>query len=343
MKVLVVDDSLIYRRVVHDLVEAMPRVREVHTARDGHIALRKAKDLVPEVITLDLVMPGLSGLEVLSRLQEAGSKARVIVLSSRTPSGSALAVQALEAGAVAVLQKPTSQEPGEAVEALAKQLGPMLEALDDPVEQAEPWRQALVEPAADYAPRVLVIGASTGGPAALRQILQRLPKELPVPVVAVVHMPKGFTALLANNLDQRCAITVVEARQGESLRPGCVYLAPGGQQLDLVGVPGGGSANVRLTDDPPEHGCRPSVDYLFRAVARAFGGGALAVILTGMGSDGAQGLVGLHALGAHVIAQDRESCVVYGMPGAAVSAGAVNDLLPLKCIADRINELLRLT
>ena len=344
LKVLVVDDSFIYRKTLHELVSGLPFVTRADVARDGGTALERAAALAPDVITLDIDMPDMSGLEVLRRLRSSGSAASVVIVSAYTTEGSKLAAKALELGAVDVVPKPTSQSGEDRLRELETALAPILAALAGKAQRPPALSfeslPAVKPNVSTRPPRVVAIGASTGGPAALSEVLGSLRGDLPVPVVVALHMPHGFTHQLAEALDRRSAPQVREGRDGERLRPGTVYLAPGGSQMRVERPEEGGAPEVVVTDDPPERNCKPSVDYLFRSVAEAYGRRTLGVILTGMGDDGARGLSQLKRLGARVVAQDKESSVVFGMPGAAIAAGVVDDVVPLADIARHIEALL---
>ncbi len=358
VRVLVVDDSVIYRQILRQLVSGLPYVARTEVARDGRTGLKKAIALDPDIITLDIEMPDISGLEVLRRLRVRGSTAAVVIVSSYTQEGSRLAVRALELGAVAVVAKPTGGSGDDRVEALQRELEPILDGLAGrmppaptlsleapPSTPSFPALEApagLAGPAPRQRPEIVVIGASTGGPSALMEVLRDLPADLPVPVAVALHMPEGFTQQLADLLDRRTALTVVEGRTGETLRPATVYLAPGGGHMRVARPAGGGLPRLEVTDDPPENNCRPSVDYLFRSVAQVYGGRAVGVILTGMGVDGTRGLRRLRRQGARVVAQDRETSTVFGMPGAAIEAGVVDDVVALPdvaaCIAAHVQD-----
>ncbi len=325
MKVLIVDDSAVYRKVLGDIIGGFDFVERVETAPNGNLGLAKAFGTQPDVITLDVEMPDISGLQVLQSLQAAKHSAHVVMVSAHTEVGAALSVRCLELGAAAVVLKPTNQHGQAAIESLANQLQPLLEGLLQRGNGAVSTNVHRTQPGArPAAPAVIAIGASTGGPAVLSKMVTRIPGDLSVPVLITVHMPAGFTAKMAASLDARCAARVVEATHGAVLRPRTLYLAPGGRHLRVSRNVGLGPPRIELGDEPPEHGCRPAVDQLFRSVAEVFGPRAVGVLLTGMGRDGAQGLGMMKATGARTLAQDQESCVVFGMPRAAIEAGVVD-------------------
>ena len=190
-----------------------------------------------------------------------------------------------------------------------------------------------------HKPKIVAIGISTGGPKALAEVIPQIPGSLPVPVVIVQHMPPVFTKALADSLNKKSALNIIEGSDGDELKPGTVYIAPGGKQMKIVAASLPGIYRIRITDDPPENHCKPSADYLFRSVAELFPGKALGVIMTGMGRDGTQGLIKMKQAGARVLSQNEETCVVYGMPMEAVKAGVVDDIVPLNQIAGRIAQV----
>ncbi len=370
VKVLVVDDSILYRRVLSDALNSLPGVEVAGSVANGAYVVSRVRDLRPDLVTLDIEMPGMNGIAVMEALRQAGLSVKVLVISSVTVSGGKLTLQALQNGAFDFITKPAGSSLEENLRAIREELSPRLRALAHRIEVqnilrsgaaleprpaapvARTWsrmeppaapgngvKAAVVASPAGRKPEMVVIGVSTGGPKALTTIFATLPGNLGVPIVIVQHMPPIFTQLLAANLSAISALPVREACHGEALVPNQAYLAPGGKQMRLV--PDSASKVLQLSDDPPENSCRPSVDYLFRSVANHFPGRALAVILTGMGDDGARGLRLLKGGGSTVIAQDEASCVVYGMPKAAVDAGLADSVLPLDAIADRIVTLVR--
>lgn len=370
MRVLVADDSVLFRRLLAELLAAIPGVEVAATAANGRIALQKVRGLKPDLLTLDIEMPDMDGLAVLDALRQAGGPAvETIVVSALSRRGGDLTMRALDKGAFDFITKPDADCPAAAREALLRELIPRVRAAQNrlevrailkgrhsaaaaeaaaPAPSPSPAHrsscdgiamrmQRLSQPAR---PEMVLIGVSTGGPVALGQLLPGIPGDIGVPILIVQHMPPIFTKSLAESLATRCAVGVREAAHGEIPRPGTVYIAPGGRQMRLGTGPENGPV-IELTDDPPENNCRPAVDYLFRSVANRFPGRAAAVILTGMGSDGTLGLRLLRRHGCFVIAQDEESCVVYGMPKAAVEAGVTDVVLPLSSIAGRLVSIVR--
>jgi two-component system, chemotaxis family, protein-glutamate methylesterase/glutaminase len=335
IRVLVVDDSAVVRRMITDALSLDPEIEVVGTAADPYIARDKILELNPDVLTLDIEMPRMGGLTFLRILQEHRPMP-VVVVSSLTQTGSRAALQAMELGAVDVLAKPTS----------AWDLGSLREQLALRVKGASRARLNHFKPvaasagdavtasaSAHFLPRqVVVMGASTGGTEALRNVLTRLPDGLP-PICVVQHMPPIFSKTFAERLDECCAFEVREATHGDELQPGLALVAPGDFHMTLAWK--GGRYRVCLEQGPMLHHVRPSVDVLFSSIASA-GSAALAVLLTGMGCDGAQGMKQLKTAGATTIAQNEETCIVYGMPRAAVDLGAVDRLLPLDLIPHAI-------
>lgn len=348
MKVLVVDDSMLFRKVVRDALATEPGVEIVGSAADGKSALEKIEQLGPDAITLDLEMPILDGLEVLRQLRKRPDAPGVIVVSAFTDAAAALTAQALRLGAFDFVLKPTGADIDDNRIRLEADLLPKIRVLaerrnlqlrSDRAATPPPPVEQVSEKLPEKPPEIVAIGISTGGPAALHEMLPKLPKDLPVPVVIVQHMPPKFTRSLADDLDRRCAVRVVEAVDGERLQPGTVYIAPGGHQMKLESLAHG--FNVVITDDPPEKCCKPSVDYLFRSLAQQLGSRVLAVIMTGMGDDGYNGCKLLKQRGAHIMAQDAASCVVYGMPRQIIENGLADLIRPLHEIADTIDQAVR--
>ena len=371
MRVLVADDAVLFRRLLADVLASLPGVEVVGSATNGKIAVQKVRELKPDLLTLDIEMPEMDGLAVLDALLQNGKpEVEIIVVSAVSQRGGDLTMRALEKGAFDFITKPEAATPELSREALLRELAPRVRAVAHRLEVREILRgrspvarpvipeprvvpvavpadssldgitarmQRLSNPAK---PEMVLIGVSTGGPVALTQLLPAIPRDIGVPIIIVQHMPPIFTKSLADSLATKCVVGVREAIHGEAPEPNTVYIAPGGRQMRL----GAGTENrpiLELTDDPPENNCRPAVDYLFRSAANRFPGRAMAVILTGMGSDGTLGLRLLKRHGCFVIAQDEASCVVYGMPKAAVDAGVADVVLPLESIASRIAAVVK--
>lgn len=348
LRVLVVDDTAIYRKIVSDILRELPGVEVVGTAVDGKIALEKIRELKPDVVTLDLEMPVLSGVEVLRQLRREQSTASAIMLSAFTSEGAAATTEALRLGAFDFVLKPTGSNAAESNAVLRTRLSDRIGAfvasratgtapvkaapcVDPPVN-----RRTVAVPAnpSVLRPEIVVLGISTGGPEALNKLLPHLPGDLATPILIVQHMPPLFTKSLADDLNHRCKLHVMEACEGQVAKAGEVLIAPGGKQMKIERSDFG--PIIRITDDPPENSCRPSVDYLFRSAAHHYGGAVLTLIMTGMGSDGALGCRLLKRKGAQIIAQNKETCVVFGMPSLPVEEGLVDVVAPLDEIAREI-------
>jgi len=355
LKVLVVDDTAVFRKVVSDALALLPDVEVVGTANHGRAALARIAELKPDLVTLDIEMPEMDGVEVLQALKNQGSSVGVLVLSALTTVGGAMTMKALQLGAFDFITKPSGGGPERNRDLLRAELEPRVKAFSQRLTvrrllaQARPGGPAAPPPRPALPPRppaarparpeMVVIGVSTGGPTALVEILGALPADLGVPVLIVQHMPAIFTRSLAESLCLKSKLRVKEAEDGEALAANVVYLAPGGKQMKVTAD--GPIKRIRVTDDPPEGHCKPAVDYLFRSVAHDFPGKATAVILTGMGNDGTLGLRLIKRHGGHVIAQDEATCIVFGMPREAIEAGVVDVVTPLPGIADEIVRAVR--
>ena len=335
IKVLVIDDSALIRRLLTDILSADPAIEVVGTAPDPIIARERIRTLQPDVLTLDIEMPKMDGLTFLERLM-ALKPMPVLVVSTLTQKNADAALRAMELGAVDYVPKPLAD-----ITAGMQNLGEELVAKVKAAARARPRaRSAAPRPATltvdtrlSTVGRIVAIGASTGGVEALQLVLTQLPATAPA-VLVTQHMPAGFTASFAKRLDAQCAVTVQEATDGRRVLPGHVYIAPGARHLELVRS--GAHYECRLHDGPLVSGHRPSVDVLFHSVAAAAGRAAMGVILTGMGRDGAAGLLEMRRTGARTLGQTEASCVVYGMPKAAMQAGAVEAEHPLERIAAEI-------
>lgn len=376
MRVLVADDSILFRRLMVEILTSLPETEVVGQAPNGKIALQKVLDLKPDLLTLDLEMPEMDGLAVLDAMKQQGSETSVIMVSAHTLQGGYNTMKALEKGAFDFITKPASGDLQKSKAALAADLAPRLRALSlrlsvrhilqkprapgyirpVPVQKisgapavpdgkkpgltAEEINLRMSRLTGSRKPEIILIGVSTGGPQALAHLLPQLPQNLGQPVFIVQHMPALFTRSLADSLDGKCGLRVVEAEHQQPVENNTVYIAPGGRQMRLVS----GQDNIKtiqITDDPPENNCRPSVDYLFRSAALHFPGRSMAIILTGMGSDGVLGVKLLKRHGCFVMAQDEKSCMVYGMPKAVVDNKLADVVLPLDRIPDAILKAIR--
>lgn len=333
LRVLVVDDSAFFRRLLGEVLGEDPALRVAGVARDGRDAVEKVRNLRPDVITLDVNMPEMNGLEAL-RLIMQDTPTPVVMLSSLTTEGAEETLEALQEGAVDFLCKP----------ALREAHGPWEDEIITKVKvaaRANLGRRGTVSRAHLATPaggrrkaggaRILAIGTSTGGPKALQEVIPRLPGNLPVGVLVVQHMPPGFTRTLAQRLDAVSPLQVKEAEQGEPVRPGTVYLAPGDYHLRVN--PRG---EVQLGQDPPIASLRPSVDAMFESVAQVYGAGVVAAVLTGMGSDGTRGAGLVKRAGGWILAEDQSTCVVYGMPRSVIEEGYADRVVPLGEVADEL-------
>lgn len=340
IRVLVVDDSVVMRRLVTHALESDALIEVVGAAANGAIALARIPQLNPDVVTLDIEMPEMDGLEALLQMRQRYPDLRVVMLSTLTEKGAAITLDALERGADDYVTKASSQSSLEqSLQRLRADLLPRirqffmlpathLAAAQSPqAVSASPW----LKQAGQCAPGVVGIGVSTGGPSALAQILPLLPADFPLPILLVQHMPPLFTRLLAERLQNLCALEVHEARDGELIQPGKILVAPG--DVHMKAARGSSGFCVRLDQGAPLNSCRPSVDALFSSLAEIYGGAVLAVILTGMGQDGLRGAEMLKARGARLLAQDEASSVVWGMPGAVAAAGLADQVLPLEQIS----------
>ncbi|USA42765.1 chemotaxis response regulator protein-glutamate methylesterase [Spongiibacter taiwanensis] len=350
IKVLVVDDSALMRHVLTEILSSDPAIDVVGVASDPFIAREKIKKLNPDVITLDVEMPRMDGLKFLRNIMRLRPMP-VVMVSSLTRQGAAVTLEALELGAVDVVCKPEI-DIAQGLREYANQIIDKVKAarlakVSRLVESSEaPRSGSIVKPAASQnsnlhfqtTDQIIALGASTGGTEAIRQVLENLPADTPGMVI-VQHIPGMFSEPFAQRMNSICQMTVKQAVHGERVLHGHVYIAPGDQHL-LVRRDGARYYCV-LSDAEPVNRHKPSVDVLFHSVAQQVGKNAVAVMLTGMGKDGAAGMLALHNLGCRTLAQDESSSVVWGMPGAAVKVGAVDEVLPLKKIAGRLQELYR--
>jgi two-component system chemotaxis response regulator CheB len=343
--VLIVDDSVVIRRLVAHALEEDPLVEVVGSASNGVIALQRIPQFNPDVITLDIEMPEMDGLSALKHIRRDFPGVRVIMFSTLTNRGAAVTLEALTLGADDYVTKASNEG------SLDRSMARLREELVPKIKQffhftvhspaAPPLRpDHLAAPgmptvrSLKVRPRVVVIGVSTGGPAALGAILPQLPSTFPLPVLVVQHMPPLFTRLLAERLGSICQLTVAEAKQGDPVVPGSILIAPGDFHLKVIS--NGRGIRVYLDQSPPQNSCRPAADALFTSIGELYGGAVIAVILTGMGQDGLRGAKILGELGASVLAQDEATSVVWGMPGAVVNAGIADRVLPLDQVVPEI-------
>jgi two-component system chemotaxis response regulator CheB len=345
-RVLVVDDSVVVRRLVSKALEAEGEVEVVGVAADGKIALANIERLSPDIVILDVAMPVMDGLTALAEIRERWPVLPVIMFSTLTSRGAEVTLDALALGASDYVLKPSGADATASMEQIRADLLPRIAAL---LPQAKESRERTVQRLPARPARasgdvtkatgpleridVIAIGISTGGPTALAELIPSLPADLPVPVAIVQHMPPMFTKILAERLGHRSAIRVVEAGDGERMRPGTVYIAPGDLHLAVAERD---RELLHVFDGPHENSCRPSVDVLFRSVAARFGSHALGVVMTGMGSDGLRGAEHFAAAGARVLVQDEPTSVVWGMPGFVARAGLAEAIVPLSGLRGEI-------
>jgi two-component system chemotaxis response regulator CheB len=348
IRVLVVDDSVVIRRLLTDVLAQERDIEVVGTAPNGRIALAKLPHLNPDLVTLDIEMPEMDGLETLPHIRKTYPTLPVVMFSTLTSRGAVATLDALSLGASDYVAKPANVGSVSAgMQSITNQLVPLIRSLCPRLQSNILPTTLSKHPSAGRRTRspvsgtqrcdVLVIGSSTGGPTALNVVLRALPASFPVGVVIVQHMPPVFTRHLAERLNQDCPLTVTEAQSGEIVEPGRVLIAPGDFHLALRRD--GLAVRTELRHSPPENSCRPAVDVLFRTAAETFGGGCLATVLTGMGHDGLRGSEEIVAAGGTVVAQDQATCVVWGMPRAVTEAGLAHRVLPLQAISA---ELVRL-
>ncbi len=356
VRALVVDDSALYRKFVSSVLAEIPGVEVIGTASNGRIGLEKIESLQPDLITLDQEMPELDGLGLLRDLSLRSVDVATIMISSSTDAAAKTTNTALQLGAFDFVLKPVGKGPEESHLQLKADLTPKIEAFvaslrhkssqacavrskasvpDDVVTR----RMMSVAPVFQI-PKIIGIGVSTGGPAALHRLLPNLPANFPCPILLVQHMPPKFTKSLAEDLNRSCPLEVKEASDGMIAQAGEILIAPGGSHMRIAKE--SGKTIVQITDDPPEKNCKPAVDYLFRSIAESYGNRAMGVILTGMGDDGTLGCKLLKRSGARILTQDEASCVVYGMPRSVFEAGLSDQVAPLErmaaCLMEAVNS-----
>jgi two-component system chemotaxis response regulator CheB len=332
IRVLVVDDSAFVRKAVGRMLATADDIEVVGYAKDGEEGLELARQLKPDVVTLDVRMPRLGGLETLERLM-AEQPLPVLLMSTLTQEGAEVTLRGLELGAMEFVDKSSVQPMS--MLSLADELVTKIRALGGARVRSRPQpKPAPVKAPGRVTAQCVVIGASTGGPAALQAVVSGLPAAFPAAVVIVQHIPRGFSRSLAERLDARSAIPVREARHGDAVEPGQVLLAPAGIHTRIVRA--GSGIEVALEEEPSEALHRPSVDVLMLSAADVYGARALGVVLTGMGSDGTEGLRAIRERGGLTLAESAETCVIFGMPKAAIDAGVIERTLPLDRIAGEI-------
>jgi two-component system, chemotaxis family, protein-glutamate methylesterase/glutaminase len=339
IRVLVVDDSALMRKLLAQIIESDARIEVIGTALNGDFALRKIEEMKPDVVTLDLEMPGLNGIEVLKQIMRK-HKTPVVVVSSHSTQGAAITMKALALGAVDFVAKPV--DIASCMPEVTRELVSKIKiAAESKGARALPETPAGIKKSSVFSGRptgkLIAIGISTGGPNALEFVLSQLPADYPCAIVIVQHMPEGFTNLFARRLDDACAIQVKEAQPGDLLLAGRALICPGNRHIRVKRLPLGDV--VSLSEEDRVNGHRPSVDVLFHSVAKEFGSKSVALLMTGMGEDGAEGMGAIKAAGGLTLAQSEDSCVVYGMPRSAVERGHAMHIVSLNDIAQTLQAL----
>jgi two-component system chemotaxis response regulator CheB len=360
IRVLVVDDAVVMRKMISEALGSDAQLEVVGTAANGKIALQKIPQVNPDILTLDIEMPEMDGLQTVRELRKTYPKLPVIMLSTLTIKGAESTFDALDAGATDYVTKPSNVgNIAEGLERLRTELIPKIKAhcrhiSPPPAAAATPAApssgataasrfiaKTSPAPARATPPAVLCIGCSTGGPNALAAVFKAITRPLPVPVLIVQHMPPLFTQMLAERLGKDSPLKFHEGEEGQSVEPGHVYIAPGGRHMEVRRD--GAAVRLHLHDGPPENSCRPAVDVLFRSVADVYGGATVALIMTGMGQDGLHGCTVLRERGATILDQDEATSVVWGMPGYVAEAGLAHQILSLPDIPDALLRLLPAT
>jgi two-component system chemotaxis response regulator CheB len=343
-KVLVVDDSAYVRKTIKQILSRSPFLEVVGTARDGEEALQLVRELNPDVVTVDLIMPGMDGAEFTRQVMALHPVPVVIVSIASESSERVLA--ALDAGAIDFVQKPTALATEKVFEISEELIAKVKAAAQAPIARVRPQAvevgigpSSVPATAARGVVDIVVIGISTGGPQALKSVIPQLPAGLPVPVAVVLHMPVGYTEMYARRLDEISALTVSEAAEGDEVRAGSVLIAPAGHHLTFKKT-GNGRIVSHLDLRPLDTPHRPSVDVLFHSAAEVYGGRVLGVVMTGMGADGREGAAWIKAVGGSILTESEESCVVYGMPRSVVEAGLSDASVKLDRMAQAILERL---
>ena len=371
LRLLVVDDSSMYRQALKSIVEAIPGVRCIGIACDGKEAMEKIVSEKPDVVTLDMEMPVMSGMDVIKAVTAKNLGTKLIIVSACSQSGAEVAINALKLGAYDFITKPNRLGGSGAKEDIRRQLierlGPLhgnstlslkgsMKAVDRAGHSQKSSKngrpsatgisnlgkspaKSLVPHHVTWAPKAIAMGCSTGGPKALLKLFSGLQNEICVPIFIVQHMPPMFTKTLAKSIDEISKVSVKEAEDGDIPLPNHAYIAPGGRQMKLIR--GSAGIEIKITDDEPENFCKPSVDYFFSSVAEIYEAHSLGVILSGMGSDGSEGLKRMKRFGVTVLGQDEESCVVYGMPRVAQEAGLIDVQVSIEKMASAIESVIK--
>lgn len=372
LRLLIVDDSAMYRQALKSIVEVIPGVHCIGVACDGKEAMEKIVSENPDVVTLDMEMPVMSGMDVIKAVTAKNLNVKLIIVSACSQSGAEIAINALKLGAYDFITKPNRLGGSGAKEDIRRQLADKLGVLQGSLNAVikrpastiypakstgqkpaigkpspavtgsvveNPTKTAQITSRLNVRPKAIAMGCSTGGPKALIKLFSGLQSELDVPIFIVQHMPPMFTQTLAKSIDEISALSVKEAEDGDKPLPNHAYIAPGGRQMKLVD--GDAGIEIKITDDEPENFCKPSVDYFFNSVAEIYKGGSLGVILSGMGSDGSKGLRKMKSHGVTVLGQDEGSCVVYGMPRVAQESGLVDTQVSIEHMASAIKDIMK--
>ena len=349
-KVVVVDDSAFMRKAISDMIEAEPEFEVIAKLRDGRDLVDKIDILNPDIITLDVHMRELDGLATLKELKRMGKKYPIIMLSSATREGSEITLECLDNGALSFINKPSGSISLD-IEKVQKRLIDELKSVTSgaATEKRVPYSKTVerenikkevtitdLRKMQNKRIDVVVIGASTGGPKALQEVLVNIPANLGVPILVVQHMPEGFTKVFAERLDKICKLNVVEAEEGQNIRDNTIYIAKGGSHMIVLK-----NRTITLNKDPAIWGVRPAVDKLFNSAIDAYGSNILSVVLTGMGRDGADGTRNIKENGGVTLAEDKSTCTIYGMPKAAYETGKVDLVIPLDKMAEHIVKIVK--
>lgn len=345
IKVMVVDDSNIYRLLLREVLNSDPDIEVVAHAINGKFALPRIRHYKPHIVILDYEMPEMDGLETLKEIRKNHKDVRVIMFSSHTAEGAKTTLEALKLGAVDFLQKLETSKNDESKVYIKEKLIPKIKALAKTKNYPaiiEQRRKDVLHSrngvSLNTTFNICAIGTSTGGPMALKELLSRIPGNIKGSIVITIHMPELFTEQLAANLNEDSSLSVKEAKDGEVLKSGYAYIAPGGKHLvfskaakDIV---------CRIIDDPPLNHCKPSVNIMFNSLSKIIPSKTMAIIMTGMGTDGYDGMVNLKKAGSYLLAQKKETCLVYGMPEKPTEDGLVKDSLDIPQLASRITHLM---
>lgn len=337
IRVMVVDDSALMRKIIRDMIEENEDMEVVAVARNGIELLNNVNMLKPDVITLDIEMPKMDGLTALKELKRKGVTAKIIMLSSLTAKGADITLECLENGAFDFIQKPS----GAISLDINKVQGELVNRIRSTITSKKMESRKVVVPKAKAINNninmkidALVLGASTGGPKAITEVITKLPGNLGFPILIVQHMPKGFTKAFADRLNKNSKLTVVEGKNGDFIENNTVYIAPGGYHMEVSR-----ERKLSMNQEPPIWGVRPAVDKLFISAAEVYKSNLASVILTGMGRDGAKGTEIIKSVGGITISEDESTCTIYGMPKAAYETGKVDEVIPLYKIPDKIKKL----